>query len=210
MDEYSSRRDAATFFALRAICCGNTIAARWTLRRLDWPVDATGEDDAESASNKRAMRFQKLREQFVLIRDRAPKKQRTSEGATAKSGGLSDGVLQNVFLVADRDSVDSVLSKSGNVDDMWIWAVDPDYDVHATTSSKSDQKDEYEGCLRVRLQQLVNNFFEVRRFHEEYSMKNLWEAAQKSKNQAFVSTRDEESGQWTMSRDVGSVVRPQR
>ncbi len=63
----------------------------------------------------------------------------------------------------------SVLSESGTVDDMWVWAVDPDYE--AGDASKDDQKDKYKGHLQVRLQQLVNNFFDARRFHEDdYSM----------------------------------------
>lgn len=35
-------------------------------------------------------------------------------------------MLRNVFLVMDKDAVNSVLSSSGIVDDMWVWAVDPD------------------------------------------------------------------------------------
>lgn len=101
----------------------------------------------------------------------------------------------------DSDCVDSVLlSKPGSVDDMWVWAVDPDYNQagDATSpSSKDNLKEEengYKGYLRVRLQQLSNNFLNARRFHEDeddYSTKALWEAAQKSRNKAFVSVKDE-------------------
>lgn len=63
----------------------------------------------------------------------------------------------------------------------------------------------------MRLQQLVNNFFDARRFQEDdYSMKALWEAAQNTRNKAFVSVNDAEAGLWKMSRDVGSALRPQR
>ena len=100
-----------------------------------------------------------------------------------------------------------MLSNSGFVDDMWVWAVDPDY---AGPLSEGDRNEEYEGYLRVRVQQLVNNFFEIRRFHDEHPMKELWEVARKRKNQAFVSVKDEEIGQWKISRDIGSAMKPLR
>ena len=196
MDRYSSRRDAVLFWARGAICCGDTVGARWKLQGLDWPAvdDAIEGDDGKAEDREPVDRFRKIREKFVAVRDRAPKEQ-----------GTEDGILQNVFLVVGKDCVDSVLSESGNVDDMWVWAVDPDY---AKASLEGESKDEYVSCLRVRLQQLVNNFFELKRFQNEYSMKELWDVAQRSKNQAFVSVKDEEIGQWTMNRDVGSALRP--
>lgn len=205
-EEYLSRRDAALFHATGAIGCGDTIGARWKLQRLDWPKAAAGGGE-KSEDEGLAAKFDTLRERFKAIRDRAPKKQRTSPDVKAESGGLPDGILRNVLLVIDQDCVDSVLSESGTVDDMWVWAVDPDYE--AGDASKDDQKDKYKGHLQVRLQQLVNNFFDARRFHEDdYSMEALWEAAQKARNKTFVSVKNAEAGLWKMSRDVGSALRP--
>ncbi|KAI5918610.1 hypothetical protein F4810DRAFT_715320 [Camillea tinctor] len=76
-------------------------------------------------------------------------------------------------------------------DNIWVWAVDPDFDDRSPPSrgeTVEEGDDTYKGYLRVRLPQLVNNFFEARRFMlEKYPMVTLWEAAVKSKNIAFVS-----------------------
>lgn len=117
-------------------------------------------------------------------------------------GVLPDGILRNVFLYIDSDSVDSVMSPPAWVDDMWVWTIDPDYEAPATF-------DKYQGYLRVRLQQIVNNFFEYRRFYaDQFSMEDLWEAAQ-TKNSMFVSVKEEEAGLWEPGRDVGSCLRAQ-
>lgn len=208
LEEYLVRRDAALFHATGAVGCGSTIGDRWRLQRFDWP-GAAGHDE-KSEDEGLAAKFERLRERFKSVPDRAPKKQRIGVDVRAESGGLLDEILRNVFLVIDHDCVNSVLSGAGSVDDMWVWAVDPDYKAGAALT-KDDQKDEYKGHLRVRLQQLVNNFFDARRFQEDdYSMKALWEAAQKTRNKAFVSVNDAEAGLWKMSRDVGSALRPQR
>src|SRR5205085_2553073 len=68
-------------------------------------------------------------------------------------------------------------------DHVWIWAVDPDFTPDA--DAEEAQQTKYRGYLRVRVQQLVNNFFEARRFNsEQVSMQDLWTAAQGS----YVST----------------------
>ncbi|ROW08791.1 hypothetical protein VMCG_02979 [Cytospora schulzeri] len=173
---------------------------------------------------KRAAKFENLRQHFKSIRDRAPKRQRreqaaSSETTQAESGGLEAGILQNVFLVVDKCSAGSVLSGPGLVDDMWVWAVDPDYDdandasaTAATTegSTSTETPSNYRGFMRVRLQQTVNKFYDARRFHgDDYPMTRLWEAAQKSKHHAFVSPKDDEARSWSMDRFVGSLMRAQ-
>ena len=40
---------------------------------------------------------------------------------------------------------------------MWFWAIDPDHEAPATS-------DNYQGYIHVRLQQIVNNFFESQCF----------------------------------------------
>lgn len=192
-----------------------------------------GGREQQEIDERRAAKFQVLRRHFKSLRDRAPKRQRQEQAASsaptqAERGGLEDGILQNVFLVIDRPCVES-LFKPGIVDDMWVWAIDPDYDAADTittaaatattaattatersTSTERTSESRYEGFMRVRLQQLANNFYDARRFHEdEHPMSALWEAAQKSKNQAFVSLKEEEAREWIMDRFIGSVMRSQ-
>ncbi|KAF2146435.1 uncharacterized protein K452DRAFT_282607 [Aplosporella prunicola CBS 121167] len=169
------RVGAALLFATGAVGMGETIEAWRQLHSAEWPGNVGNE-----------VKFGSLRKKFREIRD-----------------GLPEGILKNVVLVVDYEVTEVVLETSrGNVDDMWVWAVDPDY---TETEGKGDG---YEGFLRVRWQQLVNNFFEARRFHEdEFPMEKLWEKAQNSRNQAFVSVKDEEIGLWIMSRSAGSALR---
>lgn len=253
-EPYELRRDGVLFHARGAIGASNAISNMWRLQRLDWPKNATADDGEEEGGSQafkegssdpaadevhregdrseqeeteetRAAKFQKLREHFKSIRDRAPKRQKQDQASLsaptqAGRGGLQDGLLQNVFLVVDKSSAGSVLFGPGFVDDMWVWANDPDHDdandasaaAAATTegSNSTGTRSSYKGFMRVRVQQLVNNFYDARRFHEDnYSMAKLWEAAQKSKNQAFVSVKDDEARSWTMDRFVGSAMRAQ-
>jgi hypothetical protein len=68
---------------------------------------------------------------------------------------------------------------------MWIWAVDPDYEP------ENDPTDDYQGYLRVSLKQLVDNFYIARRWQNDLSMKDLWDAAQRDSNKAFASVEPE-------------------
>ncbi|KAI0398695.1 hypothetical protein F4802DRAFT_592417 [Xylaria palmicola] len=210
MDDYLSRREAVLFHARGAICCGDALDARWNLQRLDWPVDADKQGQTLGA------RFNRLREQFKALVDCTPTKQRDGQGTNAQSGGLEDGILHNTFLVIDRESINSVMSPTGFVDDMWVWAIDPDCESTlsrregaGTKEGQQQQQQQFGGYMRVRLQQLVNNFFEERSLHaEEHPLARLWEVAAASKNQAFVSVRDDDAGLWGGSRSIGSAMRP--
>ncbi|KAF6815153.1 hypothetical protein CPLU01_14211 [Colletotrichum plurivorum] len=130
-------------------------------------------------------------------------------------GTLPDGILQNVFLVVDRDSVHSVLNgpKNGVVcEDTWVWAVDPEYRNHRQDDQDTAQEEReafYPGYMRVRLQQLASNFYEARRPDKGnmVPLKTLWACAQKSHERAFVSVREEDFQKWVPNRDVGSCLR---
>ncbi|KAK2780210.1 hypothetical protein CKAH01_00154 [Colletotrichum kahawae] len=243
VEDYMCRRDAVFFHGRGAIGAGSSaINNMWRLQRLQWPANVTADDNAkdeekdgeddgrekedteQKAYDERAAKFHKLREYFKSIRDQAPKRQRQEQetntaNTQVERGGLTDGILQNVFVVVDKASADSVVSGSGLVDDMWVWAVEPDYDesketlapaVTAEGSTSKESARSYRGYMRVRLQQLVNKFYEARRFHEnEYPMSKLWEAAQQSKHHAFVSTKDDEARSWSVDRFVGSAMRAQ-
>lgn len=181
--------------------------------------------EQEESDEKRAAIFQELREQFKSIRNQAPQREKIKENASnastkSEGGSFQDGILQNVFLMIDKNSVGSVLSGHGLVDDMWIWAIDPDHnsanDASAAAATSEGPRSigtppsGYKGFIRVRLQQLVHNFYDARRFHgRDYPMRKLWEAAQKSKHRAFVSLKDDEARSWSIDRFVGSAMRAQ-
>lgn len=221
-EDYMCRRDGVLFHAFGAIGAGaSTLCNMWKLERLDWPSVVPALNDEDTELEVVAI-FQQLQEHFKSIRDRASKRRRQDQGDASSSaqterGGLRDGILQNVFLMIDKASVRSVISRRGFVDEMWVWAVDPDFkhgDVATTTEKSTDTPlasgSSYKGFLRVRLQQLVNNFYDARRFHEEeYPMAKLWEAAQKSTNHAFVSVKEEEARSRNMDRFIGSAMRAQ-
>ncbi|KAI0168253.1 hypothetical protein BJ166DRAFT_590705 [Pestalotiopsis sp. NC0098] len=221
-DDYLARADGVLQWAQWAIRCGSVIESRFSQQRLEWPADLAAA--AEKQPNLVAT-FQKLREAFKSARA-APKKHVWQPGP-----GINDNLLQNVFLVIDRDAANSHLSKwkptcvkeaqpgrpalftvpGAGVDDAWVWAVDPDFepDDGASLSDKGEdgKSERYQGYLRVRMQQLVKNFYEARRWHaEKLPMRALWEAAQMSKNQLFVSIHEDEAKQWKLSMDTGSAL----
>ncbi|KAI1852625.1 hypothetical protein JX266_002166 [Neoarthrinium moseri] len=204
-DDYDCRADGALLWAKMSIRGADAINPRWLMQRLEWPTDlVTSGETAEEGREDLTTTFQRLRESFRSVRDRPPK-----EALSAKGSGLVEGLLRNVFLVVDRDAVKSVSKHTRSVDDMWVWAIDPDFEPNTTPSSGEGVKsDRYQGYMRVRLQQLVKNFYEMRRWHaDEFSMQALWEAAQLSRDQLFVSVHEDEAKQWTLSRDVGSAIR---
>ncbi|KAL0935489.1 uncharacterized protein CTRU02_210080 [Colletotrichum truncatum] len=196
-EDFQVRVSASLQWARDVSAVAKDVQGSWTLHRMAWPTGA-----ATGKHNKRGL-FEKLRKDFETVRD-----------------GLPEGILHNVFLVVDRDSVHSVLSgpKGGNVcDDMWVWAVDPEYhdDKQEGQDTVQDQEDReaaaYPGYVRVRLQQLVNNFYEARRSDTNNSnmvpLETLWKYAQKSYQRAFVSVREEDFQKWVPNRDVGSCLR---
>ena len=173
-DDYESRIGGALAWALRAVGCGDVLGAKWKMEYVKfWPGDIQhpggGEDDDDNDDNsRRATTFSKLREHFRTLLD-AP-------------NTISDGIQKNIFLVIDKPCIDSTLPPStGNVDNMWIWAVDPAHTDGTETGNQESKGYGYQGHLRVRLQQLVNNFYNARHFRAddpEYSMERLWDAAQ--------------------------------
>lgn len=98
-------------------------------------------------------------------------------------------------MYIDKDCVDSTLGPSrmtDNMDNMWVYAVDPEY------TPNPDEKYGYKGYLRVRVQQTMHRFFKARRFHaDEYPMQYLWRASLKApRAQAFMSIYDDELDDW--------------
>lgn len=216
-DDYTARRDGALSWARGAIFCGEFLTSRWRTQQLDWPEGLELQPTDDTDEKSRRITFQKLREHFASIQAHPPEKRviilPTLGGpnwVTESPGALEDGILRNVFLVMDQGCVSSTVgTMKGRVDDMWVWAVDPTYEDKLETEEAQPEGAKYRGFFRVRLQQIVNNFYELRRFHEhEYSMEKLWEISQTSRDQVFISVKDEEKNLWTASRDVGSAMRP--
>lgn len=230
-EEYASRRDCVLWWGRNAARLGDVLGSRWVLQQLAWPegvssdLPASGGAGGHVGSRARRLAFQKLRHDFATVVAGPPKKQTimvpTGRGKKVKfeqEVDLKGGILRNVFLVIDQEVVDSTIGpQKGVVDDVWLWAVDPAYsdnvdDSDSITSSDEEDKtkdDEYHGFLRVRLQQLMNNFYEVRRYQEEdYSLSSLWQLSRRSRNGLFISTKEEELNQWIPTRDVGSAIRP--
>lgn len=188
-EDFQVRVSASLQWARDVSTVAKNIQCSWILHRIGWPAGPTNK-------HKRGL-FERLRRDFRTAR-----------------GTLPEGILQNVVLVVDRESVHSVLNgpKGGNVcDDMWVWAVDPEYcdDRQEGQDTVQEQEAAYPGYVRVRLQQLVSNFYVARQSDEGniVPLETLWACAQKSYQRAFVSVREEDFQKWVPNRDVGSCLR---
>ncbi|KAK9777718.1 hypothetical protein SCAR479_05766 [Seiridium cardinale] len=188
-EDFQVRVSASLQWARDVSAVARNVQGNWTLHRMGWPAGGTDK-------HKRGL-FERLRRDFQTVGDALP-----------------EGILQSVFLVVDRDSVHSVLHglKGGNVcDDMWVWAVDPEYrdDKQEGQDTVQEQEAAYPGYMRVRLQQLVKNFYVARRSDEGnmVPLETLWACAQKSYQRAFVSAQEEDFQKWVPNRDVGSCLR---
>ncbi|KAI1357721.1 hypothetical protein F5Y08DRAFT_346430 [Xylaria arbuscula] len=118
-----------------------------------------------------------LRKQSQVMRE-------VSQNADGTADGLRDSILHNTFLVVDHASINSVMLELGIngaylVDDMWVWAVDPDW----TPGNR-------------------------RRFHSNQPLERSWAAAAASKNQAFVSIDENEARLFRVDFAIGSALRP--
>ncbi|KAJ5085782.1 hypothetical protein N7532_010553 [Penicillium argentinense] len=188
-EQYNRKLSHSMHMAFSAIASGFTIQSRYCVERLDWPPETPTEDE------KFPMILSELRKQFNYLRSYPPKR---------KYQGLTEGTLRNVFLYLDGDSAASVL-ENRLANDFWIWAVDPDYVEDTENQSSSG----YQGYLRVRLQQLIHNFYVARRWHTDtVSLKDLWKAAQKDPhNGSFVSLKDEEIFSQDSTWEVAAALR---
>ncbi|KAL5360832.1 hypothetical protein BJX96DRAFT_175664 [Aspergillus floccosus] len=167
----------------------------WQLDNPAWPSElVTGDESFSVALDGLRKKFKELRAQPLGWQRLYPRNEidpiygGPSEEGLKQGHALSDGVLRNLFLYLDREAAESVLFSWGRVDEMWIWAVDPDYEP------SDNRTGGYQGYLRVRLRQRVDNFYTARRWHaDELSMEDLWRAAQKdSQNASFITANDEE------------------
>ncbi|KAJ6033309.1 uncharacterized protein N7446_008401 [Penicillium canescens] len=162
-DVFKGEQKKAMERSLCRIGSGLEIYRRYKMETQSWPSQI-------SSTHRFLEVVDKLRQQFKNRRNR---------------GSLSDGLLPNVFLYLDHESATSLFVAHGHVDAMWIWAVDPDYEC------ENDPTGGYQGYVRVGFKQLVDNFYVARRWQSDLSMKDLWNAAQRESNKAFVSVEPE-------------------
>lgn len=103
--------------------------------------------------------------------------------------GESRGFLTNTFLVIDPTCINSVIRNNfgGFVDDMRILAFEAAYPEPGRTYEAG-----YEGWMWVRLEQLVDGFYEAR-MNDSPRMDVLWKAAQGSRHKAFASLDPDEA-----------------
>ncbi|KAI0156420.1 hypothetical protein GGR57DRAFT_81755 [Xylariaceae sp. FL1272] len=154
IDNHRCRTDLVFEHAKYATSCGSNLGNRWLLQSLEWPSTLSSTKEAPLDTKLEARR-----QQFKVVHG-------VGQSADASANGLRDGILHNTFLVIDHESIQSAMPEPGFdsvrfADDMWAWAVDPDW----TANNEANEHPEYKGYMRVRLQQLVNNFFEQRRFN---------------------------------------------
>lgn len=176
-------------------------------RNSEKDEDSEEEDDADVETVRE---LNKLRAHFKWVRDRAKKRRLSPQPLDVDRSGIPKGLLRNVFLVIDQDVINSIVVNSPFADGAWIWAVDPDYTGKVASMTKNGLNDEYYGYMRVRLQQLVNNFWDARCYHEdELPLPMLWAAAKQSLNCAFVSMDPAEARAVSGSMLEGSALRAQ-
>ncbi len=201
-DSYDRKSTTSIHMAFSAIASGLTIQSRYTVEPLDWPSETPKDESFPDILSE-------LRKRFNYLRSFPPKKEIPYLMNDLAVGiidsmpvGLTIGILRNVFLYVDSNSAASVL-ENRLADDFWIWAVDPDYVADNQSSSG------YQGYLRVRLQQLIHNFYVARRWHaDKVSLEDLWKAAQKDPhNGSFVSMEDEEIFAQDSTWEVATAVR---
>lgn len=113
-----------------------------------------------------------------------------------KDGVAASGLLTNTFLVFDRMLMALVLASGKySLERIRIRAFEANYPVPGKTYAEGCQ-----GYTWIRLDQLVCNFYELRSMKaDKVGMDEIWQAAQQSRNAAFVSMDTEEAGKWTPS-----------
>lgn len=148
------------------------------------------ENSSDDADIDLALTLPSLRTHFNWVRHQTKRRkfyQSIELNPNADRTGIPLGLLRSVLILIDSDSADSILGgNSPMVEYAWIWAIDPHYIGDSASMTKDGLREEYYGYMRVRLQQLVNDFW-VALWRDEIHLKQLWEAAKVSANCAFVS-----------------------
>ncbi|KAK7990964.1 hypothetical protein PG990_015244 [Apiospora arundinis] len=225
-EDYECRKDARMMYAQAAARIPDWLENLRGHQRLPWPegiepsnsydVEEEGEEEESEEEEEDENEEVDAEEEEDIEFSSSEDDEAEDEEEKEEKG---EGLLINVFLVYDRDTIHSVLdSTKGLADEMWVWAVDPDYQPSTTTSPSPSSllnhewdddypTEEYRGYFKVRLQQLVKNFYLARRYRsDEFSMADLWGIAQKSRNQTFVSLDEAEFQLFSVDRFTGSAL----
>ncbi|KAK0104337.1 hypothetical protein ONS96_005422 [Cadophora gregata f. sp. sojae] len=197
------------------------IDEKWQLLSFNAPINCfapstngspDNEDNVSTDDETNYQRAAALRKAFKSIVD-DPDEYQESDGVhppycgktftgNMKNGIAGSGLLTNTFLVIDPPCIDLVLSQSPFYDDLRVLVIEADFPVKG-----HEYVEGYEGFTWVRLDQLVYNFYELRMVRNgSTGMDEIWEAAQRSRNQAFVSMEAGED-HFTGSRRMAGFTR---
>ncbi|KAK0102682.1 hypothetical protein ONS95_006284 [Cadophora gregata] len=191
---------------------GKPIGVMWLLPGCVKVQRPDNEDNVSTDDETNYQRAAALRKAFKSIVD-DPDEYQESDGVhppycgktftgNMKNGIAGSGLLTNTFLVIDPPCIDLVLSQSPFYDDLRVLVIEADFPVKG-----HEYVEGYEGFTWVRLDQLVYNFYELRMVRNgSTGMDEIWEAAQRSRNQAFVSMEAGED-HFTGSRRMAGFTR---
>lgn len=157
LEHYFARTDALLMFARANAHYGDPLSSAVHMQTLDWPgsdcatlnrarnvAQRMQSHDEKEVEEKEAARvymasrlpddlpalrtkFQLLKEHSTSIRHRARLPQYGS-GDQSRCDALVEGVLSNVFIVIDGAAISSLYTRPRSADNVWVWAVDPDYE----------------------------------------------------------------------------------
>jgi hypothetical protein len=213
LDHFERSYEGYIKFALSYNGSKDIIDTKWRMIPFNAPasavVDGTGTalDASESYSQEDGVlrsAFRDILQNPVQYEQRADVVPITYFGESRqldyyKAELVTPGILANTFLVFDRICMDSILKSNHSIESMRIRAFEADYPVPGKTYAEG-----YQGYTWVRLDQLVTNFYELRSTKaDEVGMDEIWQAAQQSRNTAFVSMDSKEAGNWTPSKPMG-------
>ena len=221
LDDFGSRLGGFFDDALKFNGSKDIIGEKWQLLSFNAPVSGfapltnRSPDDEDNVPTSDATNYQRatvLREAFKSIMA-DPDEYQESDGVqvpywgktftrNVKDGVAGSGLLTNTFLVIDPVCIDLVLSQSPFYDDLRVLAFEADFPIEG-----HEYVEGYQGFTWVRLDQLVYNFYELRIARTEVAgMQGIWEASQRSRNQAFVSMKPGED-HFTGSRRMAGFTR---
>lgn len=156
-EEFQCKRDMVLQWAETAIGCVERMDSRWSLESMAWPQGLLIDESSSELSTLYDC-FASLRTDFQNNQSLTDSLQ--SVRTSGQSQVYHDSILSNVFLVTDVSSLESVMFSTGNVDNMYVWAVDPDF---VQRPINADLSSSYQGFLKVRLQQIAHRIYEARK-----------------------------------------------
>ncbi|KAI9829708.1 MAG: hypothetical protein M1826_005451 [Phylliscum demangeonii] len=200
LDRFMRRVEGALRQTMLHTGARNLIDQRWRLQFFNAPITANAPAVEDPAGGEEGDDGAALREAFHALLQDPSGFQYPGRASDAGPSCIYPGLLTNTFLVANRTCIDSVLHPAGWLDDMRLLAFEADFPPpppHGRTSQAG-----YKGWMWVRLAQLVHHFYEARcrpRPDQIVPMHELWQAAQQSKNHAFVCLDPDQAKNWTTS-----------